>query len=300
MSIDFFKSIYNDDIIYHYTKASTAIDLILFNNQLKFATAKNSNDPIESSDARRVTVSYRCKEESDNKIYKDAERLHKYIEKQESNFQQICFCKNVPGDSFASEFYYNQFTGNEELFGFAKPRMWDQYGDRYSGVCIAFSKEKILALNTKLELIEQDIEYLTYRKLSVTKVGDVQHDHLFDKGFKSYRSQLETQIRKSFFVKHIDYCDENEYRIGTMYRKDKCTAERIEDKWVLNKTVMLDISDCIEAIFVSSYAHTNQKNDLLEYANPRDIPLIEMRWLHNTFECIDYKKELKFWKEIIK
>jgi hypothetical protein len=47
MNIDtnFFKSIYNNDIIFHYTKASTAIDFILYNNQLQFNGARKSYDP---------------------------------------------------------------------------------------------------------------------------------------------------------------------------------------------------------------------------------------------------------------
>ena len=47
------KKIYNEDIIFHYTKASTAIDYILFNEQLKFNQRNSSIDPIESRNARR-------------------------------------------------------------------------------------------------------------------------------------------------------------------------------------------------------------------------------------------------------
>ncbi|MEB2775576.1 hypothetical protein SYJ56_09660 [Algoriphagus sp. D3-2-R+10] len=45
--IDFLKNIY-DGNTYHYTKASTAIDYILHNENLRFQQARKSNDPIES------------------------------------------------------------------------------------------------------------------------------------------------------------------------------------------------------------------------------------------------------------
>jgi hypothetical protein len=58
MDIDnsFLQSIYNEDTIYHYTKASTAIDFIFQTNELKFGHARKSNDPIESRKARRSTI----------------------------------------------------------------------------------------------------------------------------------------------------------------------------------------------------------------------------------------------------
>lgn len=57
MSINFFKKIYNEDIVYHYTKAATAIDFILFNEHLKFSRRKNSIDPVESRKANRGIIS---------------------------------------------------------------------------------------------------------------------------------------------------------------------------------------------------------------------------------------------------
>lgn len=31
----------------------------------------------------------------------------------------------------------------EEFYGFLKPRMWDQYGNDYNGVCLAFSLDAL-------------------------------------------------------------------------------------------------------------------------------------------------------------
>lgn len=298
IDIKFFKNLYSDDIIYHYTKASTAIDFILYNLQLKFSKRKKSNDPIESNMARRGTVYWGY---NDDKLYKvneneDTNELHNFITALENNFYQICFCKNHMGEDFASENYWSNFEGHEELFGFTKPRMWDQYADKFTGVCIAFSKEKLLSLNNKkLEIIPDDVKYFTYRELSERKMGDIQGNYLQNVGVKIYRKQIEKIIKDSFFYKHVDYEGENEYRLGTCYDKSKCSAERLKSEFVFDKSIMLDISGCIEAIFMSSYANDRQKSYLLEYAIKLNIPLIEMNWQHNSFKPRDYRS----WIELV-
>jgi hypothetical protein len=300
MNVDnnFFKSIYTDDIIYHYTKASTAIDFILFDKKLKFSKQKNSNDPIESCNARRCIVYFGAgfDQHHDREVEKAANELLKEISDREKNFYQISFCKNHLGENFASEYYISQFQGHEELFGFSKPRMWDQYADKYRGVCIAFSKEKILSANHAIVDISDcgDVNYFKFNELSLRKIGDIDGRYLAKVGKKVYKDELEVRLKSSFFCKHQDYKDENEYRIGTFYDKEKCDFEKDKDQWVFDRTMMLDISDCIKAIFMSSYANDKQKNDLREYANQLNIPIIEMVWRHDSFEPRDYKYEMDF------
>lgn len=295
MNIDFFKSIYKDDIIYHYTKAATAIDYILFDNQLRFSRGSKSNDPIESSSASRGTVYYENIDRQQSKNHlNDADELHEFVGDLEIRFQKICFCKNSMGDDFASKNYHTQFEGHEELFGFAKPRMWDQYADKFTGVCLAFSKKKILSLNdSELELIEGNLKYLTFRQLWENKVGDIQGDYLSKAEKGVYRNQLDEQVKQSFFFKHKDYAGENEYRIGTLYDKNKCCVEKVKNKLIFDETMMLDTTNCIEAIFMSNYANVRQKGDLLKYADTLSIPLVEMNWLHNSIEYGNYREQLR-------
>lgn len=262
IDINFFKDLYKDDIIYHYTKASTAIDFILYDKQLKFNEARKSNDPIESSNVRRGTVYFgdRANNPLKEDEVKDSSDLQNFAYNLEKKFHQICFCQNHMGENFASENYFSGFNGHEELFGFTKLRMWDQYADKYTGVCIALSKEKILSLNKeRLGTIEDNVKYLTFQELSVKKLGDIQGNYLANVGKRKYKKQIEEIVKQSFFFKHIDYSGEKEYRIGTLYDKKKCSVENVKNEFVFDKSIMLDISGCIKAIFVSSYANDRQK-----------------------------------------
>lgn len=291
MKINFYKKIYNDDIIYHYTKASTAIDYILYNNQLRFSKALSSSDPIESKTAIRSTVysNYDAKKNHNDQHYNDINELHKTLINLHHNFNQICFCKNTPNDD--NEYYLSNLDQNEDLFGFNKLRMWDQYGDRFTGVCIAFSKDKIINLNKeRLSLINGNIEYLKIHELRYKKVGDIQGNYLLNVGKEKYKQELESYLKESLFYKHIDYSGENEFRIGTLFDKDKCEVEIVRNEVIIEQNMMLDITGCIEAIFVSSFANEKQKNELLNYANELKVELIEMRWEHNSFEAQKYRE----------
>lgn len=300
MSINFFKKIYNEDVIYHYTKASTAIDFILFNEQLKFSGRKNSIDPIESRKANRGIVSTGTYDRKrDKKFTDESNRLASLVFDLENSFNQICFCKNYMGSEFASENYHTQFEGHEEIFGFTKARMWERYADNYSGVCLAFSKKKVIALNeAKHKLIYKDVDYLKYTELSCRKIDNISANYLFDVGFDIYKERIEQIAESSFFCKHIDYDGENEFRIGVYHEEEKCIAEEIRGEFYFGKTMMLNIKGCLEAIFISSYANAKQKKSLLEFAEKLDIPIIEMVWEHDSFKARDYKEIVKFYNSL--
>ena len=97
MNVNFFKSIYNEDTIFHYTKASTAIDYILYNQKLRFSKAIRSNDPIESKKAKRGTVYFDSEVDinQSKEHHDDANELHNTLDDLENRFCQICFCKNT-------------------------------------------------------------------------------------------------------------------------------------------------------------------------------------------------------------
>jgi len=288
--VDFiFKNLYKEDIIYHYTKASTAIDHILFDKHLKFSHVRNSNDPIESKHADRINIGSRSVNLEEVSMC-DLSNLRDFIMKLENSIHQISFCKNEIGQNFASPNYHGQIEGNEEYFGFTKPRMWEQYADNYSGVCIAFSKQKLLALNNKnQELLEVDVEYVINSHLKFKKMGDISLDLLLERGFDEYKREAEKKIMNGLFYKHKDYVGENEYRIVSQFDKSRCIPVAVQGELEFDTTMGLNISDCIEAIFVSSYANYKQKNDLLEYANELKVPMIEMIWQYNSFKIRDYK-----------
>jgi len=277
------KNLYNEDTVFHYTKAETAIDFIFYGSKLRFNKGINSSDPIENiiTDTRHI-LPYNS--ETDTDVYNNLESTTLNLKKNKRNLTQICFCKNTRNDDEIG-FYQDAYDFNEELLGFTKLRMWDQYAGNFSGVCIALSKEKMISLNKiKLDLLSGDIKYLNFKELKQNKPIFNQLTSTSKEVLQTNESNLLSNLNKSFFLKHLDYSGENEFRIATLYSKDKCEPEFMKHYELIQENLYLDITECVKAIFVSSFANDKQKNSLYEYSKQIGVELIEMIWKHNSFE----------------
>jgi hypothetical protein len=263
---DVLKKLYSDDIIYHYTKSSTAVDYILYNNKLRFSSRMNSIDPIEKEILKHVKIGtggFAPYSEENEKELTDndeiATQLHQDLKRKAHSYQQICFCKNK-----LDRGVFYRFIDQAEEFGFTKPRMWDQYADSYRGVCIAFSKDKLLEKNKHLNYIDSDINYKSYKELKEKN----NYVHILKANEKEYRSEIFKKLEGDIFIKHKDYEGENEYRI--------CVTKKVNDEF--SDEIFLDVKDCIEAIIISSYANEHQRVTLKKYALENDIPYFLVIW----------------------
>lgn len=294
----FIEKIGDNDMIFHYTKSSTAIDYILKNNNLRFNSIRNSSDPIERIRANRSIVNNTPSTFENRMKDVEAAELVNYVGDLEDRFSIVCFCKNI--NRLEKHNFSPPFEGYEEDFGFTRVRMWDQYADRYSGVCIAFSKEKVLFLNQHLNLLYKDVDYLNISELQTRKVPNIQVDYLFKVDVSVYKSEIDEQLRESsFFCKNVDYSGENEFRIGTLFDREKAVYERKRDEISITQTTMLDITDCIEAIFVTNFINAKDLESLHIYSKKFNVKLIQMYWSHDSFDLIDYVENERILNGII-
>lgn len=193
-TLDIFK---NEDIIYHYTKSQIAIEYILFEKKIRLSKRKKSNDPIENSSILKSLGGVNLTKEDDEKGKKQREEL----DEREKKLQQACFCMNN----------HKIETNKYEYYGFFKPRMWDQYGDKYKGICLAFDKKELL----------KDPKIVLKRKICYSSFEDIKESLDFNLnainqlGYDKSKIEME-KIQNNFLLrKHTDYRDENEYRICT-------------------------------------------------------------------------------------
>ncbi len=202
MSIQNIPQIFqNDDTIYHYTTSETALLHILKDMKLRLSPRLNSHDPIENA---KEFISY-----SGETDY-DIMEIGSVISSELKKAKQISFCKNKTYDLKQGIPMIYPF----EKYGFAKPRMWDNYGNKYKGVCIALSRNKLedAIRNTALfDNNDDDVEYLNYREFSTRHQSIIWKDtvtNTFDYYLRHFKNRL--------FYKHKDYEMENEYRICSL------------------------------------------------------------------------------------
>lgn len=275
----FCKQIHTQDTVFHYTKVLTAIDYILKDNCLKFSKRNIANDPIESSSQDcYVHGNYFGSDEDYELMHennrKDAYLLANEINKKAKQYGQLSFCQNSKVDFDFLNYIGDNFLNYEEMYGFTKPRMWEQYADQYQGVCLAFSKSKITELNCDTSLLCGTVKYFKYKKLRLKdlSVNLNVHDNI---GSKDYKQLLKKKLRQYLFWKHKDYKGESEYKL--------CANEK------LHSYPYLDVHDCIQAIIVSEKAKWEHKECLLGYANQLNIPIFEIKWKHNSIEIKEFR-----------
>ncbi|UXE68776.1 MAG: DUF2971 domain-containing protein [Chryseotalea sp. WA131a] len=101
--------------------------------KLRLSPRSQSSDPIENTEH---FFSYAGGNHGEG-IPADAIRLTNETKKMLRKTKQVCFCKNTcrPDEN-------GMIFPPFEKYGFAKPRMWDQYGDKYKGVCLVFSLKR--------------------------------------------------------------------------------------------------------------------------------------------------------------
>ncbi|MDH4474531.1 MAG: DUF2971 domain-containing protein [Fluviicola sp.] len=269
-----FKS---QDTIYHYCSTNTAIEHILFEKQLRLSPRKSSFDPIENLKVSYGQGGVYSNEFEMQSIEQRTETgLKRLIEEVIGRYEgtkQLCFCKNAPIEKFQSH-----INLPEEYYGFLKPRMWDQYGNRYQGVCLSFSRDKLIEIHNELN---HDINYVAYSHLSNNHLS-FHHHELDSKGYDKYYSSLVATMNMLLSRKHQDYSGENEFRMYSFSDKEY---------------EYIDISEAINGIIVSKRNLSKFANDqLVRYSKDMGIQMLYLHWSSSgisirTLE--DYEKTYK-------
>lgn len=196
----------SDDSIFHYTKTATAIERILYERKYIFSSLMTTNDPFEYKSKMIGASGWGWNKETETKQHQMFKILDRLLGR---NTQFISCCSN----SFNEKGLVSH--------GCIKSRMWAQYAESHRGVCLVFSKVKLLesvknvCADKKLEFWEGSIDYKEYVEnqagyRSVSINGDT-----FDA-----RSPVDVALdhicshhRELLFRKQRDYKDEDEYRV---------------------------------------------------------------------------------------
>lgn len=209
----------SDDALFHYTKVSTAIEHILHAKKFRLSILGDTNDPNEYK--RKLFDSHRRASAEETQV--EEKQYDELLRKAEDRIERIrrfecrvmCFCTNDKPTLILSD----GSSRNEELVseGWAKSRMWSQYGENHRGICLVFSKrelELVLALAKK----ESQIKFYKAESVKYSEQGlrcpQIDGTRLNKEGDEKYSvSYIEENYNELFFRKHVDYRDEAEFRV---------------------------------------------------------------------------------------
>ena len=205
---EFIKS---DDAIFHYTRASVALEKILFDGKFRLSLRKDTNDPHEYKFIFLSMRGSRLPPEA-VELYNEAHPVIDRIIRMESRV--MCFCSNT----IPTIILDNGKTIQDNVvntIGWNKSRMWAQYGENHRGICLVFSKKAIEAdlADIKENVIAENIQYTTRVGIS-PDAYTLNGNQLVEDGVEGYcYNHIKRHSGTLFFTKNIDYRDESEYRV---------------------------------------------------------------------------------------
>ncbi len=257
----FIKSISSDDAIFHYTRRSTALEKILFDDCFKFSNFKNSNDPHEYKNKRFVVGGWSLGDGIDQQAHHIIEALDKFLEE---NVSFISFCSNtIKNNSLKSH-------------GCLKSRMWSQYGDNHEGICLALSKEKLE--NLIRENIKED-QYIMYQDAMSYKEDvnansghnfpRINHDTFKKKPMDVAINHIKKYQKEMLFCKQLDYEDEQEYRIVVL-QKDNVSNYMVVPE--------IQVSKCLIGVILGDRFPQVYKPTIDKLSESMDFPYRKLHW----------------------
>lgn len=240
----------DENIIYHYTNAIAALCYILPDYKLRFSQYCNTNDPFEYSYLDLPGLGFvSISNEVQEKYNEQSAKIYTY---RSTHCKFISFClstKDVPG--------------------FMKPRMWSQYGDNQKGVCLAFRKDKLIENCGKVsdKILSENVSYGSLEKLKRLHIrfDDDRGSDVYAEDFlRKHKSEL-------LFSKHMDYKDENEYRIILVER---------------DANTFVNIRDSLVAIIAGDRFYDGLIPSAFYFAEQYDIDLRRVYWNDGQYELL--------------
>lgn len=204
----------NGDLLYHYTTRQRAFEQILPTARLRFSPYTAMRDPLENKAWRLPPAAY-----------------------------WISAAQGQPGDPGHPETNYWQFNAwaaeiwaqahllaftmdaddyslENEVFGrgWARARMWEQYGEGHAGVCLVFDRHRLIE-NVAESLERQNLARPYHGRVEYTESGK-EPLRLTEDMLKEEVSQervaafIEANQSSLFFLKALDWRSEYEYRFA--------------------------------------------------------------------------------------
>lgn len=257
----------------HYTKKNTALEKILREKKIKFGLLGLTNDPKESK-MRQVNLI------SIGRMYYDRDLEPKVKEESyriiSSEWKVLCMTQSSEARKFKNP------NKNEIMsrfrHGYNRPRMWAQYAENHSGVCLIFDGKKLHTnISSSLDETSQLFKgAVNYENFSAFVSRPMESFDLLIKSrdpikfTETIRAHYLLHYEHYFLSKYPDWQGESEFR------------------WLIHNTsfdpIYVDIEDALKGVIVGSDFLTEDEATIVSICKELRVDVGKMEWVNGLPE----------------
>jgi len=274
-------------MVCHYSGKNAAIS-ILSENKINFSRLSSCDDPRESKQWSFDFIGAEqrlCLEQ-----YLEVPNIFSSFIR--DNSRVLCFCG---WNDEEIDFSNNMVTPYREAYyrtGFARSRMWSQYGRErtevgrgHTGICLVFDRtlleEKFESSFKTNKIFYKSVEYQYYLE-SFVKARKIDCRNILNHSIdEALKKQIDTYYHEYFFLKSMDYRDEHEYRLIVIVDHDD--------------SISLPITSSLKAVIVG----VDFPSDKYECINELTLKCSSsaerwlLSWQEGRPQLIDLSREIK-------
>lgn len=203
---------FDKDMVCHYTCKENAI-YILNDKQINFSPLALCNDPRESKQWNFDFIGSEQRVCYEN--HKEA--LSVFDNSIKNNSMILGFCGWNNEEMNFEENAIPHYRQDYYRVGWARSRMWSQYGAKHTGVCLVFDRkrleEQFKSTFETNKTFSGRVEY-QYHLESFVRARKIECRNIIEHGIdKAIEIQIDKYFHEYFFLKLMDYRDEHEYRL---------------------------------------------------------------------------------------
>jgi len=251
-----------NEFVYHYTKLRTFLHYILPQGKLRFSKFANANDPLEYKNWV-FDFGTRSQFKSD---FNSGEILKNVSDLMKHRCRMLCCTVDSPES--VSESVDNIYDR-----GFCRSRMWAQYADCHSGVCLIFNRKElnrriVHAIGSNGEVFSGRVIYKNRpraKRLDALDAFTLDWDAIRLKGFElATRQHFSLFYRELFLQKASDWADEREFR------------------WLVHTNEsgdwFLEFGDSLRGVLIGDACPLDGRYQVYDALSNRGIPLGVLNW----------------------
>lgn len=268
-----------NSVLCHYTTARTAFEHIVPTGRLMLSPYERMRDPMETQPWRMGGSM--MLDESQSGAIADKAFFKAYEEMERLRTKAKLAALTID----AAE--YEQLELHESLYGrgWARARMWEQYGDTHRGVCLVFDREALVdAFSTQSQ--DPDVDFFLGEKVRYTPAGTGSEHSARNMDLASFmagdtkaaaKAHLATFARELLFTKTRDWEAEHEFRFVL-------TTESVGFEF-------LEFGSSLKAVIVGSDFPQWQVRGASQVCEQSEAELLRIRWFSEGPWLVDAAKE---------